>query len=299
MGHGIAQVCAQAGIEVTLIDSMTTALENAKTKIGQNVQLLIDNEMCDLSVDVVMGRITFSSSLEAAAPSAIVIEAIPEKFVLKEPLYKQLEHICRRDAILASNTSGIPITKIANTIKTPDRVIGTHFYMPAHLVPLVEVIQTEHTREDVIETTMNLLKDLGKCPVRVRKDIPGFIGNRLQHALAREAMSLVEKGVASAEDIDTVVKTSLAVRLVFTGPMEQRDFNGLDTHMAIAEYLYPDLEDAKKPLAILQDKVAVGQLGLKTGRGFYDWSKQSGTTVTNTKNQQLIDLLKFLASSPK
>ena len=168
--------------------------------------------------------------------------------------------------------------------------------MPAHLIPLVEVIQTDKTDESVIEQTMALMQAVGKQPVRVRKDVPGFIGNRLQHALAREALSLLEKGVASAEDIDTVVKTSLAVRLVFTGPIEQRDFNGLDTHLSVAEYLYPDLEDTKTPLAILSDKVTAGHLGLKSGRGFYNWEGQSAIEVNNRKNQNLINVLKLLDS---
>ena len=166
--------------------------------------------------------------------------------------------------------------------------------MPAHLIPLVEVIQTEHTSEPVIEETMNFLTTLGKTPVRVRKDIPGFIGNRLQHALAREAMSLLGQGVASAEDIDAVVKTSLALRLVFTGPVEQRDFNGLDIHLSIAEYLYPDLENTTEPLEILKSKVAANELGIKTGKGFYDWRDKNIPEIQAKKNQELINLLKII-----
>ena len=226
MGHGIAQVCAQAGKKVTLVDSSDDAIRTAPARINENVATMQQNGFLSLEqVAGIMTNIEFTTRLpDAVSKADIIFEAIPEKYDLKKPLYKQLGQICRREAIFASNTSGIPITKIANIIKTPDRVIGTHFYMPAHLVPLVEVIQMEHTSDDVIEATMNLLKDLGKCPVRVRKDIPGFIGNRLQHALAREAMSLVEKGVATPEDIDTVVKTSLGVRLLFTRPVGTKRF---------------------------------------------------------------------------
>lgn len=299
MGHGIAQVCAQGGKQVTLVDVSPQVLENARQKIREGLRLLVDNGLAAAGDEVAaLGRISFSADLAAGVKDAdIVIEAIPEKIQLKKKLFAQLEAACGPKTIFASNTSGIPINKLAALTRRPDRVIGAHFYMPAHLVPLVEVIQGDATAEDVIVRTMELLTEIGKRPVRVRKDVPGFIGNRLQHALAREAMSLVEKGVATAEDIDTVVKTSLAIRLVFTGPLEQRDFNGLDTHMSIAEYLYPDLEDAKSPLAILRDKVTAGSLGLKTGEGFYDWRGQSAPAVINTKNQQLIDLLKFLASS--
>ena len=297
MGHGIAQVCAQGGKKVILIDSFPEVMETAKTKIAKNVQLLQDNGLLRVrSVDDVMSNIEFTADLARAADAQMVIEAIPEKFDLKKDLFQNLEKICSPETILATNTSGIPITKIAAVTQYPARVIGMHFYMPAHLIPLVEVIQTDKTAESVIEQTFALLLAVGKQPVRVRKDIPGFIGNRLQHALAREALSLVEKGVASPEDIDTVMKTSLAVRLIFTGPIEQRDFNGLDTHLSVAEYLYPDLEDTKVPLAILSDKVAAGHLGLKTGRGFFNWEGQSAIEVNNRKNQNLISVLKLLDS---
>ena len=294
MGNGIAQVCAQGGLDVRLIDPVAAALSKAEDNMVRNIQKLIDNGLLTASVTDVMERVIFSEDLDAAAAVDLVIEAIPEKFQLKQQLFQKLEQLCKPQAILASNTSGIPITRIANTIRTPERVIGTHFYMPAHLIPLVEVIQTEHTSEPVIEETMNFLTRMGKTPVRVRKDIPGFIGNRLQHALAREAMSLLEQGVASAEDIDLVVKASLALRLVFTGPVEQRDFNGLDIHLAIAEYLYPELENTTEPLEILKNKVAANELGIKTGKGFYDWRDKNIPEIQAQKNQELINLLKII-----
>ena len=294
MGNGIAQVCAQGGLDVRLIDPVAAALSKAEDNMVRNIQKLIDNRLLTASVTDVMERVIFSEDLDAAAAVDMVIEAIPEKFQLKQQLFQKLEQLCKPQAILASNTSGIPITQIANTIQTSERVIGTHFYMPAHLIPLVEVIQTEHTSEPVIEETMNFLTRMGKTPVRVRKDIPGFIGNRLQHALAREAMSLLEQGVASAEDIDLVVKASLALRLVFTGPVEQRDFNGLDIHLAIAEYLYPELENTTEPLEILKNKVAANELGIKTGKGFYDWRDKNIPEIQAQKNQELINLLKII-----
>ena len=294
MGNGIAQVCAQGGLDVRLIDPVAAALSKAEDNMVRNIQKLIDNGLLTASVTDVMARVIFSENIDAVASVDMVIEAIPEKFQLKQQLFQQLEQLCKPQTILASNTSGIPITQIANTIQTSERVIGTHFYMPAHLIPLVEVIQTEHTSEPVIEETMNFLTRMGKTPVRVRKDIPGFIGNRLQHALAREAMSLLEQGVASAEDIDLVVKASLALRLVFTGPVEQRDFNGLDIHLAIAEYLYPELENTTEPLEILKNKVAANELGIKTGKGFYDWRDKNIPEIQAQKNQELINLLKII-----
>ena len=296
MGHGIAQVCAQGWKTVTLVDLSPEVLETARQKIHRNLKLLVDNGLATQGSERgVLERIRFCADLSAGVKDAdIVIEAIPEKLALKEELYTQLETICAPNVIFASNTSGIPINTLAKLASRPDKSIGTHFFMPAHLIPLVEVIQGDATSQDVIERTMELMVAIGKKPVRVRKDVPGFIGNRLQLALSREAMALVENGVASPEDIDTVVKTGLAIRLVFSGPLEQRDLNGLDTHLSVAERLSPDLEDSKKPLAILKEKVAAGRLGLKSGQGFYDWRARTAEDVMDAKNQHLIDLLKFL-----
>ena len=296
MGHGIAQVCAQGGKTVILIDVSEEVLEQAKQKVGASLKLLVDNQFINNDdVALIMNRISYSTDLKSGVGEAgIVIEAIPEKLPLKASLYEKLDVHCDSDTIIASNTSGIPISKLASLTKRPRSFIGTHFYMPAHLIPLVEVIQTDQTDPAVINTVMNFMSEIGKKAVHVRKDIPGFIGNRLQHALAREAMSLVQNGVASPEDIDIVVKTSLAIRLVFTGPLEQRDFNGLDTHLSIAEYLYKDLESSKEPLQILREKVSEGKLGLKTGEGFYNWKDKSASEVIASKNQQLLDLLNFL-----
>ena len=297
MGHGIALVCAKNGVSTTLYDVSPEALGNAEKKLRQSMLQLVDNGMAAPGdLEPVLARITYSTDMaEAVKGAGIVFEAVPERPALKESVYAQLEECCGPETIFASNTSGIPITTLAAMTKRPERFVGTHFFMPAHLIPLVEVIQTEKTREDVIESVMKFLSGAGKLPVRVCKDIPGFIANRLQHALAREAMSLVQKGIASEEDVDTVVKASLAIRLLFTGPIEQRDFNGLDTHMSIAEYLYKDLEDAKNPLPILADKVAAGDLGIKTGKGFFDWQGKDIAKVNADKNQNLINALKLTA----
>ncbi len=298
MGHGIALVCARGGKAVTLIDVSRDALAAAREKLGQAMRQLVDSDLAPRgSQDAVLDRITYSDGMEKGVAEAdLVFEAVPEKLPVKTAVYADLEKYCRPEAVFASNTSGIPINILSGLTKRADKFVGTHFFMPAHLVPLVEVIEGEKTRDDVVTAVMAFLSAMGKAPVRVRKDVPGFIGNRLQHALAREAMSLVQKGVASAEDVDTVVKSSLAVRLLFTGPIEQRDFNGLDTHMSIAEYLYKDLEDAKTPLPILADKVAAGDLGVKTGKGFLDWREKDMAAVTAQKNRQLIGVLKLLAS---
>lgn len=295
MGHGIAQVCAQTGRCVTLIDVNQKVLQDAQEKIQASVELMVINGLLPrVAADGLPDRIIFATDLAEAKHADIVFEAIPERVNLKKDLFAQLDIICSEKTIFASNTSGLPVNLLAGFSIHPERVVGTHFYMPAQLIPLVEVIQGEKTDKQLLDKVLAFLSSAGKKPVHVKYDIPGFIGNRLQHAIAREAMSLVEKGVATVEDIDTVVKSSLALRMVFSGPLEQRDLNGLDTHLSITEYLYRDLEDSKEPLAILKDKVALGQLGLKSGKGFYDWSGKPAGGVSARKNQQLIDLLKLL-----
>lgn len=298
MGHGIALVCALGGKTVRLVDINTEALAKARDKMRQSLQLLADNGLAPTEKsDTILESIYYTNNTqEGIADAELIFEAVPENVSLKQSIYEQLEKFAPRDAVFASNTSGIPINTLAAMTHRADRFIGTHFFQPGHLVPLVEVIQGDNTPDELVRALLAFLSGIGKKPVWVRRDIPGFIGNRLQHAIAREAMSLMQQGVASAEDIDTVVKTSLALRMVFTGPIEQRDFNGLDVHLAITEYLYPVLEDTKTPLKILADKVAAGDLGVKAGKGFFDWRDKDMSAVNARKNQQLIDILKLSGS---
>ena len=298
MGNGIAQVLAQGGNSVFLNDMNREILQAAKRNIKLQLTIMVRNDLlAEPRVAEVLDNICLCEKLpECTADIDLVIEAIPEKIELKEKLFARLEELCPEKTIFATNTSGISINSLAQKVKRKGKLIGTHFFMPAHLIPLVEVVVGKDTAAETVEFVMQVLQSAGKKPIKVAVDLPGFIANRLQHALAREAMSLVQKGVASAEDVDEVVKSSLAIRLLFTGPLEQRDFNGLDTHLSIASYLYEDLENTVKPLKILEDKVAAGKLGLKTGEGFYDWRNKDKSSVLADKNQLLIDVLKFLTT---
>lgn len=295
MGHGIAQIMAQGGKEVVLNDISATVLDKAKSKVEESLNMLVVNGLLAVEqAQIAMEKIKYSTDIHDVADADLVFEVVPEKMPIKESIFEKLAAICKKDAVWATNTSGIPINTLAALTDRPELFVGAHFFQPAHLVPLVEVIQGDKTKIEVVEAMMALLREVGKAPVHVKIDIPGFIGNRLQHAIAREAMSLLQKGVASAEDIDLVVQNSLAIRMVFTGPIQQRDFNGLDTHLSITEYLYKDLENTTVPLEILQNKVRAGELGLKTGKGFYDWSDGLADRASAEKNQQLIDIIKFL-----
>ena len=296
MGHGIAQVCAQAGRAVILADSVPGMVDSARARMEKSLAMLIDNGLLSgESAQDVLARVRFTTDARQATDGAdLVFEAIPEKLELKQHLFAELDRLCGAATIFASNTSAMPIGSLAKASDHPERVIGTHFFNPAQLIPLVEVVPNDRTAPAVIERVLAFLRGLGKRPIHVKKDIPGFLANRLQHALGREAVSLVAKGIASPEDVDAAVKTSIAIRLIFSGPVEQRDLNGLDTYIGITKTLYSDLEDMKETPRMALDMVARGDLGLKTGKGFYDWSGQDPSEVSARKSRQLVALLKFL-----
>lgn len=281
MGNAIASLFASQGWQVLLIDPSQAARDKSRERLLQTLPPGSD-------------ALSWEANIQAAKDATLVIEAVPEVLSLKQSVFQQLEDCCNPETLIATNTSGISINQLAAGLKHPQRFIGTHFFTPADVIPLVEVIACEHTLPQHSANIMDLLRSVGKLPVLVRKDVPGFIGNRLQHALAREAMSLLEKGVASAEDIDTVAKWALGIRLAITGPLEQRDINGLDVHHAITEYLYPDLENRQTPCKLLSDKVAQGHLGVKSGQGFYDWRGSEQRAALREKDATLSALVKLL-----
>ena len=281
MGNAIANLFVSHGWHVLLIDPSQAAREKSRERLLQ-------------TLPQGSGLLSWEADLHAAKDVSLVIEAAPEVLSLKQSIFAELEACCAPTALISTNTSGISINRLAAQLKHPERFIGTHFFTPADVIPLVEVIACEHTLPKHSANIMELLRSVGKLPVLVRKDVPGFIGNRLQHALAREAMSLLEKGVASADDIDTVAKWALGIRLAITGPLEQRDINGLDVHHAITEYLYPDLENRETPSKVLSDKVKEGKLGVKTGEGFYDWQSPGKRAVLQEKDSTLRALVQLL-----
>lgn len=296
MGHGIAQVCAYpSDVRVICYDPFEQALANAKKKISENLNLVIEKCLVSgITREEVENRITYTSNLRDCKDADIVFEAASERFDVKEKLYKDLAATVSADCIITSNTSSIPIIKLANLVNNPERVVGAHFFQPAHLLPLVEVIQQELTSMETVEQTIAFIEKIGKVPAHVKKDVPGGCANRMQYALAREAMSMVQNGIVSAADLDKIVVSSFAPRLVFTGPVEQRDLNGIDTHMAACEHVYAYLENTTEPLQIMRDKMSAGNIGLKTGRGFYDWTGKNPLEVYNKKNEEMIAILKFL-----
>jgi 3-hydroxybutyryl-CoA dehydrogenase len=268
MGHGIAQVFALAGHDVTIYDPVMASLDSVKARILTNLRDLGDDQSA-------VERVHPTPELAAAVRDAdYVVEAVLEDLALKQKLFVEIEQHVRAGTILASNTSVIPITKIMEGLRDRSRALGTHWWNPPYLVPLVEVIGTQWTSQQAIDFTMALHKDAGKQPAHVKKDVPGFIGNRLQHALWREAIALVEHGICDAETVDTVIKASFGRRLAVLGPLENADLVGTDLTLAIHQTVLPDIEHRPGPSPYLEALVAQKKFGFKSGEGFRTWSAE-------------------------
>ena len=273
MGHGIAQVFALAGHRVTITDTVLSNLDTVAARIAANLRDLGDDES---AVERVRPTVDLTDAVHDAD---YVVEAIVENLDAKKKLFAELERRTRPDTILASNTSVIPITAIMADLSRRNRAVGTHWWNPPFLVPLVEVIETQWTAPAVVDWTMELHAQAGKMPAHVKKDVPGFIGNRLQHALWREAISLVEHGICDAKTVDDVVKASFGRRLAVLGPMENADQVGTDLTLAIHDMVLPAIENRPGPSPLLQDLVADGKLGFKSGEGFQKWTPEQQTAL--------------------
>jgi 3-hydroxybutyryl-CoA dehydrogenase len=266
MGHGIAQVFALAGHDVAIYDPVAASLDSAKARILTNLKDLGEDQSA-------VERVRPVADLAAAVRDAdYVVEAVLEDLALKQKLFVEIEQHVRAQTILASNTSVIPITKIMEGLRGRARALGTHWWNPPYLVPLVEVIGTQWTSQQAIDWTIALHKAAGKMPVHVKKDVPGFVGNRLQHALWREAIALVEHGICDAETVDIVIKASFGRRLAVLGPLENADLVGTDLTLAIHQTVLPDIEHRGGPSPYLEALVAQKKLGFKSGEGFRKWS---------------------------
>jgi len=283
MGHGIAYLLAAGGHTVGLFEPSA----EVRASLPQRLRSIVDLLGSDTAI---LDRITTHERLaDAVGTAGVVFEAAPEKLELKQRIFAELETLTAPDTILASNSSAIPSTEIGRSLKRRERVVGTHFWNPPHLVPLVEVIQTEWTSDDVVRRTIDLLAAAGCKPVHVRRDIPGFIGNRLQHALKREAIALVAAGVCDAETIDTVVKSGFGARMAVLGPMEQSDLVGLDLTLDISNVLVADLDRSSGPHPFLQEKVKAGKLGMKSGEGFRTWTPEQANEVRERLRRYLAE----------
>jgi 3-hydroxybutyryl-CoA dehydrogenase len=273
MGHGIAQVFAEAGHRVRVYDAHAPALDTLRARIAANLAQLDRPGGAEALVS------GYSDLAEAVADADVVIEAAPEKLELKQAIFADLVHLAPPTAILASNTSVIPIGDISSGLITRERILGAHWWNPPFLVPLVEVVGTDMTAPKHIETMMSLLAAVGKTPVHVLKDVPGFVGNRLQHALWREAIAIVAEGIADARTVDSVVKSSFGRRLAVLGPLENADLVGTDLTLDIHKVVLGHLNRSPGPSPYLKELVAKGRLGMKSGEGFRAWTPDEALTL--------------------
>jgi 3-hydroxybutyryl-CoA dehydrogenase len=276
IGPGIAQIFASKCYAVRLMDIKDELLPKAIENIRSNLSLMAKKGLLPESeIDAILGKIKTTTDMgEATSDVQLVIEAVTENLELKQKVFRDLDQLCSPETILATNTSVISITEIAAKARRQERIVGTHFWNPPYIIPLVEVIKGKKTSDEVVETTYQLLKSAGKYPVKVMKDVPGFIGNRLQHALWREAISIVENGIADPASVDDVIKKGFGIRLPILGPLENADMVGLDLTLAIHDYILKYIDSSPKPSPLLMEKVARGELGFETGQGFQTWSAE-------------------------
>lgn len=276
MGGGIAQVFAHAGHDVRIFEPDAQARKS------------LDRRLSDELTIAERSRVLITDDMAVAVSLAgFVTEAAPEKLDLKRSIFAQLVEHADPGAILASNTSVIPIGRIVSGLPTAERMIGTHWWNPAPLIPLVEVVQAETTSSATVAATMELLLKVGKAPAHIRKDTPGFVANRLQHALWREAIAMVAEGVCDAGTVDLCVKQSFGRRLAVLGPLENADMVGLDLTLDIHRTIIPELDRHAGPHELLESKVAAGELGFKSGSGFCEWTEASIAACRDRLNAHL------------
>jgi 3-hydroxybutyryl-CoA dehydrogenase len=289
MGHGIAQVFASRGHEVALTDTDGKVLACSLDRIRSNLRFMVENGIgTDDDIESAIENIRLKSDLkETVSGARFVIEAIPEKLDLKQQLFREIEAFCSPTTVFATNTSVMSITEVGTKVKRRERVVGTHFWNPPYLIPLVEVTGGKHTSAEVVDYAIDLLRTAGKHPVRVNKDVPGFVGNRLQHALWREAISLVDQGIADAATVDEVIKNSFGIRLPVLAPLETADMVGLDLTLQIHDYILRHLDRSTRPASVLRHKVEKGELGFKEGKGFHVWSRENA----EEREKQLLEHL--------
>jgi 3-hydroxybutyryl-CoA dehydrogenase len=293
MGHGIAQVGAEAGYMVSLRDVEEESLQRAMKRIALNLEKFVDEGLTDEAKtrSVLSHIVTTIDMNEAVSDADIVFEAIPERMDLKKAMWRQIDGLCPHHAIMASNTSSLSITELALATRRADKFVGTHWMLPPHIRPLVEIVRGANTSDETVDFMKDFFRRLGKITV-VCKDSPGFIVNRMQAAMIREAISLVEQGLCDMRDIDLVWTHHLGLRYCLEGPFEYLDHSGLDTWHSVFSYLYNELRDSKfRPPASLRRKVDAGELGLKTGKGFYDYSGKSIDAIINDRDKKLLHLL--------
>ena len=292
MGQGISQVFARAGKSVVLIGRKSESLDKAMTAIRRNIDAFVERGLTPKpEADALFARISISVNLGDAAAVDHVIEAVPAERDLQIDIFGKLDQVCAPDIVLGS-TSGQPISLMTAKMKNPERAVAMHFIYPAQLIPIVEICGGPGTAPEVVAWACDVMKAVGQTPALMHKEVDGFIINRLQFAVLREAWSMWANGIASAEAIDQSFKLSLGRRYAITGPIESAELGGLDIMHKFAEFLQPDLDTGKAPSAAVTDLVKAGNFGLKTGKGIYDWSTRDGQALLRARADKLFEHLR-------
>ena len=294
MGHTIALNAAWFGIQVKMYGIDQKDVQNGLLAVKAKLKTLFEKDLImQNQQDQILEKITGTDSLsEAVSGATFIIECIPENLELKNDLFVKLDEMCNEGVILATNTSGLSPILIGLNLKHPQRTLATHFWNPAHLIPLVEVLRSKFTNDHTFKRAIDLLKFMNKKPIEVKKEVPGMVGNRLQFALFREAQFLLEQGIASKEDIDAAVTYGIGRRLPVTGPLLSADMGGLDVFASISDYLFKDLSNADQLSGKLRDLIAQGHFGQKNGEGYYSWNEKFTAEMNYKREEQLIQFLK-------
>jgi len=296
MGAGIAGEFARARCEVRLVDKSRDLLDRGMGALRTAQDALVEARLVGRrDAAAARKRIMPLTGLEEACDGVhLLVEAVPENLSVKQDMFARFDELCPKRAVLASNTSGLSITAIASATKRPKRVAGLHFWNPPHVIPLVEVTKGKETSNATAKMLMEICRRLGKRPILVRHDVPGFVGNRLQFAVLREALHLLSEGIASAEDIDTAMTAGAGLRWALVGPLRTADLGGLDVFSSISKYLIAELNSETTPPAVLAELVKKGRLGAKSGAGFYPYPPREAERILRRRDRVLLQFLKVL-----
>lgn len=296
MGAGIAGEFVRGGCDVTLLDTTQEALQKGLSMLKQAQNTLVDvGHISEADAEEALTRLRLTTDLaEACADVDVLVEAVPENMAIKKEMFERFDQLCLAKTILASNTSGLSISEIASATHRPEKVVGLHFWNPPHVVPLVEVTKGDKTSDETAQTLMTICQTLGKKPILVQHDIPGFVGNRLQYAVVREALHLVAEGVASPEDIDLAMTAGPGLRYGLLGPLRTADLGGLDVFYAISQYLCAELSAEQGASPVLKERVENGKLGAKSGEGFYAYAPEDLKKILAQRDRVLLGFLDVL-----